>query len=795
MKLRSMLAWTLAVVIVLVLVGVAGIKLLFSPQKIVATLIPKVEDVLERPIEYGDVDVTVLSGIGFTIHDIKVKNDPGFSREDLLRVGRVECRLKFWPLLRGDVQIKRLIVVDPELFLIKNPDGVTNYYGSQEDINAPGDEQTLSALLGFEEFEIYNGRLIDRNDSTGLKWVAGGIGFRSEVSGTGDLNIEGKLEADSLGLITGLESFVIYPADFATDFEMSYFEDGDSLLVDKFEFSLSDLSARITGRITALQSAPYVDMAVIAPRVKLRELEKTSLVDAFPPLRDLRLDGQLRLDASYKGLLHDPHADNLRGKVTLSNLWLSSPRLDADIEAQLAELNFNSQSVSFFTQDAKIGDVPATFRLAVDDFSDPNISAELQFKSGLGLISQFAQLDPESRLDGQAEVALSGFMRWQERENLRLLGSVKFSDVSVSSPRLATPINKLSLSCQFLGKDIEIQSVNLEAGDSKLELEGKLLNFSSYLASLGKTARKPLLDFDVKAKTVNLDQLLAMNEVQPDSTSDSTAVVPLLALFPDFDASGHLKIDRATFGGVDLRNIDSRFLMLSRIVQIDSTQCEALKGNVEGEVIADLSVPGSPDWEIDVNADRIEINDFLTQVLNYPDHISGRADLIGEFKRGTSSSDSVSVTGSGSIVIPDGELQDISPLSIIADRIGMQSFEKQGFKDLRGRFNYSDSSLELNDLSLTQGKVNHRISGMVDFDGDLDLTLESTVPASESGSLNLPEQFRDMWKRWQGASLTFHIGGTAESPSISLTSLDPVRGGSSGEAANLQNILNSLLGN
>jgi hypothetical protein len=795
MKLKSFLGWTLAIIIVLVLVGVAAIKLLFSPQKIVATLIPRVQDVLERPIEYGDVDVSVFSGIGFTIHEIKVKNDPGFMREDFLRIGRVDCLLKVWPLLRGDVEIKRLILVDPELYLIKNPDGVTNYYGTEEDINAPGDEQALAALLGFEEFDIYNGRLIDRNDSTGVKWVAGGIDFHSEVGGTGDLSIAGKLEADSLGMITGLEDFVIYPADFTTDFDMSYFEDGDSLLVDKFEFSLSDLSARITGRITALQTAPNVDLAVIAPRVKLRNLETTSLVNAFPPLRDLRLDGQLRLDASYKGLLHEPDADNLRGKVTLSNLWLSSPRLDADIEAQLAELNFNSQSVSFFTEDARIGDVPATFRMAVDDFSDPNISAEVNFKSGLGLISQLAQLDPDSRLEGTAEVSLSGFMRWKERENLRLLGSIKFSDASVSSPRLAMPINKLDLSCQFLGKDAEIQSMDFEAGDTRFQAEGTLLNFSDYVASLGKTARKPLLDFELKADAVDLDQLLSQGEFESDSAADSTAVLPLIALFPAFDASGHLKIDRATFGGADLRDVNSRFLMLSRIVQIDSAECKAFKGNVEGEVIADLSVPGSPDWEIDVNAHRIEIDNLLSQVLNYPDHIRGRADLIAEFKRGTSTSDTESVTGSGSILIPDGELKDLSPLITIADRLGMRSLEKKDFNGMRGRFTYSDSALELSDLSLTQGKISHRINGVIDFNGDLDLTLESTVPASEANSLNLPEQFRDMWKRWQGASLTFHIGGTAESPSITLADLQPARGGTVSDVENLRNILDSLLGN
>ncbi len=794
MKVRSLLAWTAAVLIVLILVLVAAVKLFLPADRIVAALIPRLEETLDRQVEYGNVEYTIFSGIGVCIRDIRVKNDPGFDRPDFLRIGALDCKIRLWPLLKGELQFRRLTLEDAELYLIKTIDGITNYHRSDPKIGTPGDEKLLAVPLAFADFTVNNGCLVHRDDSLGVKLVLGQIDFESSVRGQERLSISGKLEADSFLVATELQDFVFVPAGIGVDLEAVYFAEVDSFHIRECKLEAGGIEGRLQGGITDVSSSPDVDLAFVAPRTKLRRLQESPLLTAFAALRDLRLDGDLRIDAAYDGLVAQPQADNLKGKITITDLKAASPRLDTDLKIKLAELNFNSQSISFFTEEARIGEVPASFRMAVDNFDDPNLSAELKFASGVNFLSQLMQLDPVAELSGRFDLSLSGFMRWQEPENLRLLGAVTVTDLFYAAPRLSSPVDEIDISCQFLGKDLQVQEFHFRSDRSELRLSGIVFNFAPYVAKLGKPEKKPLFDFELVSDYFDLDILTTV----PSDTAaaDSIAPSPLLACLPDFDAAGSMRFHRATFGGIEFYSLKSQVTALNRIIEFDSLSAQVFSGVVAGEVIVDLSDSAASEFEIEVKAYDFEINRFLSRFTSFDDHLFGRASLLGEFKgQGSLAVDILpTLRGSGSFTVSHGKLVDFK-LSQALLRAGLasQGGEQLSVRDLTGGFTIAGLRVRLIGVSFKSGRTPFKLDGIIGFAGSLDCTLEISISAQDARYLAIPPTLQDRVADLGGIDLTLHIGGSAVAPTMEIRSIRSKRGTDKELPEGVKHFLNRLL--
>ncbi|RJQ86913.1 MAG: AsmA family protein [Desulfobacteraceae bacterium] len=116
------------VVIVLVAVLVAPMVINFDRYK------PQIEaqasKALGRPVTVGgEIEPSVFPWIGVAVHDLHLGNPPGFGEEDFASIGLFEIRVKLWPLLFGEYEVKRFVVNDPRIVLIKQKDGRSNWEG------------------------------------------------------------------------------------------------------------------------------------------------------------------------------------------------------------------------------------------------------------------------------------------------------------------------------------------------------------------------------------------------------------------------------------------------------------------------------------------------------------------------------------------------------------------------------------------------------------------------------------------------------------------------------------------
>ena len=74
----------------------------------------------------GDLDLSLFPWAGVSISDVRMGNPKGFKEKDLVSIKNFEVRVKFLPLLSKEVQLKRFILEEARIVMVKNKDGRLN---------------------------------------------------------------------------------------------------------------------------------------------------------------------------------------------------------------------------------------------------------------------------------------------------------------------------------------------------------------------------------------------------------------------------------------------------------------------------------------------------------------------------------------------------------------------------------------------------------------------------------------------------------------------------------------------
>ena len=85
------------------------------------------EQALGRKVSVGDVGLTLWGGVGLTLSNFTMSDDPSFSSSHFVSAEDLQINVKLMPLLRKDFQVKRLILHKPVIQVIRNKEGRFNF--------------------------------------------------------------------------------------------------------------------------------------------------------------------------------------------------------------------------------------------------------------------------------------------------------------------------------------------------------------------------------------------------------------------------------------------------------------------------------------------------------------------------------------------------------------------------------------------------------------------------------------------------------------------------------------------
>src|SRR3984893_17261726 len=124
---RSVVLTLIVITVSLLVVSVLLVPVFLNLDHYRPQVISYFEASTGKKVEIARLALTFVPKTTIHIYDFGVKSPPLFPASYILKVPRADAVVDFWPLLRGRVVIRSLVLEQPEINLVSDPDGPWNF--------------------------------------------------------------------------------------------------------------------------------------------------------------------------------------------------------------------------------------------------------------------------------------------------------------------------------------------------------------------------------------------------------------------------------------------------------------------------------------------------------------------------------------------------------------------------------------------------------------------------------------------------------------------------------------------
>ena len=349
---KSFLKWGAIIIGCLVVVFIAALVLIpmfVDVAKYKPVLENKVTEATGRPFAVGDdLSLSLFPWAGVSFSNLRLGNPAGFAEKDFVKVKSFEVRVKLLPLLSKDIQIKRFVINEPQIVLVKNEKGLENWAQPKPAAKEPSKEKStptettpsglgipISALTA-ENVSINNGTALWIDHTTDTRKEITDIGLTlTDVSLDRPVKLVFSAQLDKKPL--SLEG-VVGPV-------------GTGLKEGKIELDLTlkaleQLALHLKGNLENLVMSPGVDLdldiAEFSPRKLMSELGQEFPVITTDPaaLSRVALKAHVKADAKKASLTNgNLDLDQSKLKFSATAAEFSKPNLKFDLDLDQIDLD------------------------------------------------------------------------------------------------------------------------------------------------------------------------------------------------------------------------------------------------------------------------------------------------------------------------------------------------------------------------------------------------------------------------------------------------------------------------
>ena len=345
---KSTLKWVAIVVGGLAVVIIAAmliIPMFIDVQKYKPVLENKVAEATGRPFTVGDdLKLSLFPWAGISFSDLRLGNTDGFSEKEFVNVKSFEVRVKLLPLISKEVEIKRFVVEEPRIVLIKNKKGRGNWEQPKQQQKQTGAPQPGTGGAGglpinaltVGNFSISNGSALWIDQTTDTRKEVKNINLLLtdvsldkpvQVKFTGELDNKPLAIEGTVGPVgSGLEKGVV-PLDLSLN-------------------ALKQLAMKLKGNLENPATTPGVDLDItveeFSPRELVAALGQTFPVKTTDPkaLSSVALKAHINADAKRasisKGVLN---LDQSQLNFSATASQFSRPNLKFDLSLDKIDLD------------------------------------------------------------------------------------------------------------------------------------------------------------------------------------------------------------------------------------------------------------------------------------------------------------------------------------------------------------------------------------------------------------------------------------------------------------------------
>lgn len=728
----------------------------------------------------GPLAFTLLPVPSLSAADVRVANEPGAARPEMLRAAHVEARLAWMPLLGGRLVLRSLIVADPVLDLEALPLGAAPRTPppNQQAAQPAGASRTArpsEPVIAIERLAITNGTILGREPIKDIELDAGMADAGGPAHGAGRLTLRGArlgfdLDVDRIGERTPFRLALRLPAasaQLALAGEIAAPPNGEMTVEGKAKLTGEDFAA--VASLT--QAAVPPDLA--------RPFSATATLAAGR--HDIRLDAiAFALDETHgTGALHIAP-----GAPTSFDLSLALNQIDLDrLAASAGARQPSQQSTPGWTAGAPLPAAPLppsdlASGLVSDLKGQIDLTVEaLRWRGGVVRNARLhAALDNgtaevsrlAASLPGGSDLSLSGTLGSTsgqrqfrgavelDSDNLRLLLDwLGARTAGIPADRL----RKLTLSSQFTALPGEIDIAGVDLTVDATHLTGAATVALRRRIAIGARLAVDQLNIDAYLPASGPASAPAPSAAAPQSKPASAPATDYAAFLAAFDANIDAAIETVTWRGQPARGVHLAATLDGGALTLHDATIADIAGSGATASGALTGIGGNePAWHAAVTMQGPEIAHLVRLVA--PDSTLGsalsgtfnaKADVAGE--RGGVALD-LDLAALGGKLRLTGEVADSAAGADLGIEISHPSFAAlmrnvlptyqpaggdPGPITLTGKFSETKGLLSVRDMSLSIGgllvegdTIVARRSGRPKLTADLrfnELALDRFLPA------------------------------------------------------------------
>ncbi|MDH3442388.1 MAG: AsmA family protein [Deltaproteobacteria bacterium] len=728
--------WIIAGVILICLVVVAIVGLLNVNSLIARNkdyLLGQAEAALGRKISVNDVEATLFSGLGVRLTNFAMTDDPDYSPDEFVRAKDLQVNLKFWPLFNKEVQVKRVILHDPVIRIIRGPKGSFNFSSigqKDKEKKAPAEKEKKepeskvvgSAALLVSLVDISGGdiRYIDRKDGTDVQLRQ--IDLKVE-----DLDLERPFSVKLAGAV----------------------------FADRQNFEL-------TSKIGPIRSKGEVGPFPLDGELNIDPLDMSRTIAAAPMLKNV-LPKELDLSGVFR-------VKNLKFKGTLNDL-----AIDGEIEGTDGALRYGKTF-------QKAAGIPLTValdgRYAGDRISirkgllklhtlELASSGDVQLGAkpvlNLTVDSKPASLGGwEKIIPAVASYQLTGTMEVQvtARGNVgkgatpQVQGTLSLKNASAKPPKFPKPIENLDTRISFTGQKANISDMTLNLGKSRISLAASIEKFSPLTLSY-KLSTPEIWPADYQSSLAEERKADVIRNLRSEGMFTMAG--------GDMVYQGKLSSGDGKLHNVAYKGLDTTLSLADKVANIRNLRINALSGAVqlEGEYSFKESVPR---FAVSTNVKGVDVKELYVALdakaerdirgkLNADMKLSGNGKTWDEIKPNLKGQGEAEVL-QGALLnfnMADGVLTGVTGIPGLSNIISPavrkkypETFEAKDteFKELKANFDLANSRTNIKNLRMSAAEFIVQGSGWADFDRKVDF--RSTINFSKPLSADLTRSTREV---------------------------------------------------
>lgn len=520
-------------------------------------------EMLQRPVTIdGALSFRILPTPAFRAESVTIDTLPEGRAPFLARMDRLEMELALFPLLRGDIEVRKFELVRPLLNPERLPDG--RLTGLLERFLQIAEE---NRAMRFDIITIKDGTLLIQDGVTNRSWRFDGINTRIRAESlSGPFRFDGSAYMDGLPLSLTLKA--------------GHMETGRRTSLSA-RLDMGDGMIAATGWVqpSAESWRPDFSLAVEVDSPKLSlflengvRLMGTKEKDEALPDFVLWLDGSLALKADLSGHGADIHLEDLKGRYDGSPLRADGTVTFANGPRAALNLMIDHLALSTFARMGAYLDDPAPgpgLSLILPAFPSLPDGAFLDLTLEVGALSYGegaasdmilkTQITPdkarletfEVNLPGISRLSLMGDLLNVPEQGTGFQGHLTASSSSLRTLlawlEIAHPVPEGRLSSLQLSTDILVRPGHLSLSALALTLDGSQ---ASGDVILQQGSEKPTVIADLVVDRLNLDDYLPSRDpaLPPVTIEDAARAVNIwLGARARLDGTLKLSIDRLHF--------------------------------------------------------------------------------------------------------------------------------------------------------------------------------------------------------------------------------------------------------